>query len=395
MISHLLPTPFRLFYLVLLFSPLFYRCIFVKELQLVALFIPFFAYCLLSSCLHHYQSVSVDAYPFWRCWLLVCEALFTFGAAFTLRNQKHSAINGHIIRLYLIGFSFSLLLCLIGYCGFYLGKVSLATLHNYSIEAQDAYFLLRFSPGTYPNEYGIMTSFALSILTLLCLAKKQSAPFALSPFLLCVLYGLAFIVLGLMTTRAAYLSFVLAMIYLVFSYSSFRLLAFLTLVIFFATKLFSPLFNAVRSISLTTGSSGARIAAWLQALTDFKRSPLFGSGWATQIHVHNAYFQLVVELGLIGTLLMVIALSLQWAKTRSYPKKHFFLAKKELKPFADHVIAIGLIHVLSFALTNHNINHHLTWLILLLLIHRYLTASASKRENKLGEKLKACALSSN
>lgn len=369
LVPSFLPTAFRFAYFFLLFAPCFFVRIFRKELRYLVLSFPFLGYCLLSAYLTEKGSPPDQAFPLARAFLLTAQFFFAFGAAIALRSQNSSLLIVSSLRLYLIAFFLSACLCCLGYCAFYLDLLPLETLARYAIETQFAYGLLRFSPGTYPNEYGVMTSFVLSMLILLTLLKKKLFP---PPFWY-GLFSLTFLLFLLMTTRAAYLSFVLVLVYFVFSFRSLRLLSLLAVAALPSFNLLSLIVSAVQSIHLSKGSSGIRIQAWLEGLQAFTRSFFLGTGWGSHIHMHNAYFELLVELGIVGLALFLFPLLFCYAKRarRRWRYPHHPRLTHPSKSLADHFIAIGFIHVLSFALTNHNLHHHLTWMTLIFFFHHH------------------------
>ncbi len=363
------PRAFRFAYFFLFFFPLFFFRIFRKELRYLTLIFPFLGYCLFSAYFAEKGAPPDQAYPLARAFLLTAQFFFAFGAAIALRGQQSSLLIVCCLRRYLIAFFLSACLCCFGYCAFYLNLLPLEALARYAIETQFAYGLLRFSPGTYPNEYGVMTSFVLSTLILLTLLKQRM----FSPLFWYGLFSLTFLLFLLMTTRAAYLSFMLVLIYLVFSFRSLRLVLLLALAALPSFKLLSLIVSAVQSIHLSKGSSGIRIQAWLEGLEAFTRSFVLGTGWGSHIHMHNIYLELLVELGIIGLFLLLFPLLFLYTKRVGQRCAYSPRFTRQSKSLADHLIAIGCIHVLSFALTNHNLHHHLTWITLMFFFHRHCT----------------------
>jgi hypothetical protein len=353
-----MPYAFRFYHFLLVLSPLFFLNLKTKEWKTVLAFVPFLGYCLFSAYFTHNKEFHQDAYPLFRCFLFVAQCLFMFGAAFCLRDRDDKE---RLIRLYLMGFFISLVVGYIFYIGYYSGKISFATIHRYSVEAQMGWGLLRFSPGTYPNEYGNVSSFALSLLLLLYVKNRR--------FLTLVFAGLTFLAFLLTTTRAAYLSFSVTLLYLFVTSKEIRKMvakiALLGSAILFILKAYSidffKIFVAgVKTISFTYGSTGVRFAEWIKGFEDLNKSLFLGNGFGSNILAHNVYLELLFEVGLIGSLLLIGTLIY-------YFGEHGHRIKKLTLHLADHqATAVGLIHVVLFAATNHNMHHHLTWFVFLL-----------------------------
>lgn len=354
-----MPYAFRFYHFLLVLSPLFFVNLKAKDWKIVLAFVPFMGYCLFSAYFTHNKDFHRDAYPLFRCCLFVAQCLFMFGAAFCLRGRDEK---DRLIRIYLSGFFISLVIGYIFYIGFYLGKVSFATIHHYSVEAQMGWGLLRFSPGTYPNEYGNVSSFALSLLLLLYAKKKR--------FLIFIFAGLTFIAFLLTTTRAAYLSFGVTLVYLCIASHEIRKmvakitlfgLALLLVLKAYSIDFFKIFVSGVKTISFTYGSTGIRVAEWLKGFEDLNKSIFLGNGFGANILAHNVYLELLFEMGLIGTTLLLIGILIY------YFGEHGHRIRKPFKQTnGSQVTIVGLIHVFLFAATNHNMHHHLTWFAFLL-----------------------------
>jgi O-antigen ligase len=353
-----MPYAFRFYHFFLVLFPLFYLKLHDKEWKTALSFVPFIVYCLISAYFTHNKEFHRDAYPLFRCFLFASQCLFMFGAAFCLKGRNESS---RLIRIYLAGFFLSLIVGYIFYIGFYLGKISFATLYRYSVETQMGWGLLRFSPGTYPNEYGIISSFALSALLIKFAEKKKflTLSFACATFL-------AFL---LTTTRAAYLSYSISLIYLLITSKEIRklmtklglaTLAILLILKAYSIDFFKIFIAGVKTISFTYGSTGIRFKEWIKGFEDLNESLFFGSGFSTNIHAHNVYLELLFEVGLIGAVILGVTL-VYYFSTNGHRMSLFFRNYKKY----PHII-VGLIHVFSFAATNHNMHHHLTWFVFLL-----------------------------
>ncbi|WP_194847339.1 O-antigen ligase family protein [Candidatus Neptunochlamydia vexilliferae] len=345
-----MPYAFRFYHFFLLLTPLLFFRLKTDQWKTVLTFVPFLAYCLISAYFTHNKEVDRDAYPLFRAFLFVSQCLFMFGAAFCLEEKAR----GRLIRLYLAGFLISLIMGYTFYLGYYSGKISFATLQKYSVETQMGWGLLRFSPGTYPNEYGNVSSFVLAIL-LIAFAKKPR-------FLLFVFASLTFIALLLTTTRAAYLSFLVTVIYLCMTSRSARkvviqfsvvCLLFLFILKYYSIDFFTIFINGVKAISLNYGSTGVRFTEWIKGAVELNGNVFFGNGFGANILTHNIYLELLYELGIVGIVVLVVTLVYFFSQTRL----------RRLSP----ITIVGLIHVFLFAGSNHNMHHHLTWFTLLLL----------------------------
>lgn len=373
-----LPYQFRTFYFLLPLFPLFYSRLTYQEIKTLLTFLPLLLYCFASSFFTELTPpMHVESSPIYRGCLFVCESLFMFGAAFTLRFFPLAEEKNRLIRLFLYAFFISLIIGYFFFLGYYAGLIRLTTIQRFSVITQFGYGLLRFSPGSYPNEYGTVASFVTCILTLLTFERKNKTfqiglrKKSLYPFLI-----LSFIALLLTTTRAAYVSFILGIVYLFFVSASFRkALAKYTLIL---TALFLLFKNHLQflidvyvlgftKLSHKLGSFGIRVMHWKEGLDAFEDTHLWGRGFASLFYIHNVYFELIMELGLIGMTLLV-SFGLSYFVNHSHAIRKIFF-KRWMDPqqmFSNRVIVLGLIHIFWFAASNHNINHHLTWMVFLL-----------------------------
>lgn len=355
-----MPYAFRFYHFFLIFFPLFFIKVKPREWKTVLIFIPFLLYCLISAYFTHNNSYEVDSYPLFRSFLLVSQCLFMFGAAFCLKDEKE-----RIIRLYLAGFFISLVVGYIFYIGYYSGAISFETIQRYSVETQIGWGLLRFSPGTYPNEYGNISSFVLLILLVLYAKNKR--------FLTVIFALLTFIAFLLTTTRAAYLSFTVTLIYLCITSRDIRKLMFklfligtsiLLILKAYSFNFFTIFIKGVKTISLIQGSTGIRVSHWIKGFEDLNKSIIFGNGFGANIYAHNIYLEILFELGIVGALLLLSTLVYYFSENSFRFRKLIFDKEKGMK---YQVMVIGMIHLFLFALTNHNMHHHLTWMTFLLL----------------------------
>ncbi|MDN3508941.1 MAG: O-antigen ligase family protein [Candidatus Neptunochlamydia sp.] len=354
-----MPNAFRFYHFLLIFFPLFLIKLKVDEWKTILIFAPFLLYCLVSAYFTHNRIYEVDSYPLFRSFLFISQCLFMFGAAFCLKVDQKK-----LISFYLAGFFISLLVGYIFFIGFYSGFISFRTIEHFSVETQMGWGLLRFSPGTYPNEYGNIGSFALSSLLLLYAKKKR--------FLTLLFAALTFIALLLTTTRTAYISFGVTLVYLCFTSTElrkvmFKFLLFGTVILFllkeYSINIFSIFIRGIKAISLMEGSAGIRLSYWIKGFKDLDQNIIFGNGFSANIYAHNIYLELLFELGIMGALLLVLTVIYYLSKNSHSIQKLFVDREKET---TTQIMIIGLIHTFLFALTNHNMHHHLTWLSFLL-----------------------------
>ena len=372
------PYQFRLFYLILPSFVFFYTKIYYKELKTLLIFSPFLLYALASSyfCINrpalHYETSMLS-----RVSLFICEALFMFGGAFYLRNRSPAQEKNRLIRLYLQGFFVSLFVGYILYIGYYLRVIPLHIVDRFTIITQFGWGILRFSPGSYANEYGIVSSFVTSILLLFIAEKKNfDVQIGFSQKTLYFLLFLTFFSLLLTTTRAAYISFLLSIVYIFFISKTFRLIltaATAAVTLFFI--IFKDKLSFVITIFLSAftlqgylgNSITMRLKHWSEGFEAFNDFPLLGRGFGALFYIHNVYLEMFSELGILGCLTLAAFGMTYLLEHNNTIKKIFFkrwASQKEL--FSNRVIVLGLIHVFWFAATNHNINHHLTWMVFLL-----------------------------
>lgn len=362
---HFLPTSFRAYYVLLPLFPLFF--LFATKERIVKigiLFLPLFLYCALSAFFVETLGSANEPHTVFRFFLLLCQFFFILGAAASLRNKTEPI---QLIQTYLNFYYLSLSIGYTFFIGYYLKIFPLWLLDRFSVLTQFGFGILRFSPGSYPNEYGIVSSFVLSILTLLYLEKNPP----LSKKRISFFFFATFIAFLLTTTRAAYLSYFICLIYLTwksgkflkyFSYFTLSILTLFTLLLFINLNMFRIL-SAGFTQKLTEGSLGERYFLWQEIMEKGEEGWLFGVGFGSLTNAHNVYLQLLFELGCIGTILLLGTLAFSFLES-------FFKFRRsptdETSIFFSKIRMVGLINVLSFAASNHNLNHHLTWFVFFL-----------------------------
>ncbi|MCC6127697.1 MAG: hypothetical protein IT584_00645 [Chlamydiae bacterium] len=199
-----LPRAFRLYYLLLPFFFLFFSRTKESILRIAAIFFPFLMYCFFSALLVEIAGFKRDEDQLFRLCLFVCHFLFALGAASWIESYERLSF---LIFGYLQSFFAVLSVGYALFIGYYAGFFSENILERFSILTQFGYGILRISPGSYPNEFGVVCSFVLSVFLLALLIDRMDGPFL--PALLSRLRGvylfLTFCALILTTTRAAYL----------------------------------------------------------------------------------------------------------------------------------------------------------------------------------------------
>ncbi len=353
---------FRTYYFILLGFPLFFIPLRKKQTKAVIFALPFLLYCLFSTVLN-LPNTEADL-PFFRFGLLFFQFLFVAGVSGIIRNEIS------FVFLYLKAYFVSLIAGYILYTGFYLKVFPMEFLEKFSVLSQMGYGFLRFSPGSYPNEYGIVSSFVLSILTLLLIENKKVFS---KPFLI-IFYSLTLGALLLSTTRAACLAYGFSLIYLGFSKGCLKkivmlvtagLLSVAGILMGCGIDLSKFFYIGFSLDTLSTGSLYDRFFTWSNSLEAYLETPLIGTGFSTQTSLHNLYLQLIFELGVLGVILFLVR-----AFFHFFDRKYFTLQRTELsleQKFLRTVAILGAIHVLWFAGSNHNLNHHLTWLVIFFL----------------------------
>lgn len=295
----------------------------------------------------------------------------------------------YIIELYLKSYFFTALIGILFFIGYYKKIFSIQFISLFQIQVQKgAGGLLRISPGSYPNEYGTVSSFSLSIIILFLFNYKKlyNKKFIFKndrDIIIYIMFCLiTLVVLFLTTTRSAYLTFIISLIYIIFSHKKkIQALTYISLFFVFLYNLIQNFFYNIKKILLSgineiftqSVGTGARINAWNDGYLSFKDHVIFGTGFNSTggTYIHNVYLQLLFELGIIGvfvlfcTFLLVKLLNNKYATYIEKVNYSYFIILTKIKN-------ISIIHVLIFALTNHNLNHHLTWFcVLLILITNY------------------------
>ena len=323
--------------------------------------------------------------PLSRAGLLIALFLFSVFAGHltpTLSDSQRLALVSTYLKAYAISVA----------AGFFfmfasdVGGVSFSTFRIFHVISDEGYGMRRFSPGSYPNEYGNVSSFALSSLLLLifeCRRKQMWGARRALPFrrfaLNALLVPFALTGLFMATTRSAYISFVLSVLYVLLrsrvglsSRMSRGFLVLLALALPLGVWKADVIQNKALIVTsvIRIGFVGAiegsasvaqRFDVWKVAFRELKESPWWGAGFGKFANVHNLYLQFAAEIGFGGiTLLLLGGFITYWFSRRDVT--HDAAVVQVLEPMRN----LAIFHVLFFGLSNHNLNHHLTWFACLL-----------------------------
>jgi O-antigen ligase len=361
---HFFPDSFRTYYFLLPLFPIYFLLVRERIAKIGILFLPFLIYSYFSAHVVDKFGDANEPHTVFRFYLLICQFFFIIGAASALKKKEEVL---SLLKTYLTFYSLSLAAGYVFFIGYYLKIFPFSVLARFSVLTQFGFGLLRFSPGSYPNEYGIVSSFVLSVLAVIFLDKKYDL-FNFSRKWFAFFFLSTFLAFLLTTTRAAYLSFLVSVIYLswksgyfirVFTSISLFILGFFCFLLLFKINMFDILSHGFTQ-RFDEGSLGDRYFMWLETIEHAKEDTFWGAGFASLTNVHNVYLQLLFELGFVGTVLLLGSLFISFIES-------FFRHKRpipdEISPFLSKIRMVGLINVLSFAASNHNLNHHLTWFV--------------------------------
>lgn len=357
----ILPKSFRTYYLLLPLFPLFFRQTKQFVWQTGSFFLPFFIYSFFSILFVTGLSLEREEHQFFRFWLLFSHVYFVIGLSSKIEKPEQliSLVFGYLQSFFLV--------ILIGYAffsGYYLGWVSLDLLDRCSVLLQFGYGMLRFSPGSYPNEFGTLSSFVLCLLLLTAKENLGSKWFRRSrPIWVFLTLG----ALILSTTRAAYLCFLLCFLRHFNSFAKrplfFSLAITSSLLWLFSKASFLSILSLGFGEHMHEGSLGERYSVWYEAFISFLQHPFLGEGFGAFPQLHNVYLALLFELGVLGALALLLSAVFFWL-SEVYPSQ--YKSEDRTWEFLRRVRSIGLIHVFWFAASNHNLHHHLTWFVFFL-----------------------------
>lgn len=388
------PPSFRFYYLMLIPGILLFVVSGLRRQTARNLLIlsPVLAYMLISSFYTwlSYQGSydSEEGNPVVRFLLFAVQLVFTICAGAEAATFDHEQ-KLRVVGIYLRGYFVSLIVGYIFLVGFYTHHLTIAFLTHFEVLVQWGFGLLRFSPGSYPNEYGIVSSFVLAVLTLLLVRRRDAANISLVLGMRATLPRLitAFLLtlgaLFLSTTRAAYVAYVLSLFYIALcQHRVGRSILFLLSAVGAALVLLAsvqPFFNVIAILKggyyaffSEHNFANGRLNAWETALQLFLQHPFWGAGFGSVDMMHNVYLQLLFGMGIIGfTLLLLTALAM------GMRARGLTFAKLQTKPpdaqewLLRRIAVIALLHIFWFAMSNHNLNHFLTWFGVLLAMMSY------------------------
>lgn len=397
------PASFRLFYLMLIpgIAYFLWKKVSRDFVRFMTIFTPLVLYCIASAT---YASVSDIGFgesdeagnPLVRLALLASLAIFTVLASETAECLSYRK-RIRLIRTFLIGYLVTLYAGYVLFIGYQSGALTEEFLQNFQILVQFGFGVLRFSPGSYPNEYGIVSSFVLSLLLLAETKKGKHAGELIwvgsaSPVWRAFQFVLVLAALFLTTTRAAYVSFAVSVVYIIAIQEGLtrrlKLTGALVGVLVGILALVQPYFDVIdifvgayEALFDESASAQERIIAWDIARDLFWNSPYFGTGFGSVDMIHNVYLQFYYGLGILGTTLVIATLSLFWlTRQAGRPRRLRSISKVDRQDLLvlSHIRNIGLVHVLWFAASNHSANHFLTWFVVLLISMSFPLRTASR-----------------
>lgn len=324
------PHSFRIYYFILPIIVLYFSFTKVSKnfLLPMILLIPLFTY-LLASSLGGYNSykIKMEAHenPLFRLGLLFFLCISTFFLSSFL-SKKDIDYRLNIVKIYLNGFFITLIFGFIFFIGYERGVLSASFIQKFQVQVQTSFSMIRMSPGSYPNEYGNVSSFALSVITLFLFHRKELEKEKIifikkyDILFFSFFYLLTIIALFLTTTRSAYISYILSLTYIILIQKS-LIDKIKTSLKFVFTALFIYTFTQkyiydVKHIFLTgfyaffnkESSVSTRFDAWENSFMMFKENYIFGIGFANAYGIHNTYLQLFFELGFLGLLILFVTL---------------------------------------------------------------------------------------
>lgn len=280
-----------------------------------------------------------------------------------------------VIKCYLNGYLLSLVAGYVILIGFSLGWISIPELRYVEVLPQMGYGYLRFSPGSYPNEYGNVSSFVLSIITFYFIFNIN----VFKKKYLLLLYIFIFAALIMTSTRAAYISYFICLLFLLVKRAvggHFLYAGKVVLLVFAGISVFyyivQTYFLDIKSLFLlgyesfinNEGSSAERFSAWEDAVEMFMDDNfILGCGFGIFGELHNLFLQLLFELGFLGILIALLCIIIVKV-----------ILVKTTNDFSSWtIVELGWVHIILFGFSNHNLNHHLTWFIIILTLLHYKT----------------------
>lgn len=243
--------------------------------------------------------------------------------------------------------------------------------HFVSLE-QEAYGYIRFSPGTYPNEFGIISSF-FTILSILLYDRYRQSRYLV--WLMLSLVGLF-----LASTRAAYITAFLGLLTVLMLHPDRRtrlLIIALPVVVlpplaallsYLSFDVIAVVVGGYEALLSGRGSSAQRAQDWSQAIREFLDQYLFGSGFESlsASQLHNVPLQLLHGLGILPLFAIAVPALIFFVVQKRGAVSVVYFRTENAARTARLIRLVLAEHVLIFALTNHNQAHFFTWLLFLL-----------------------------
>jgi hypothetical protein len=281
--------------------------------------------------------------------LLYMMAIFNF----ILINSNNAYL---LARYYIYGLIAASLVGLFIFIQVWIGNISVLDLAPISADSHIIGNFYRFNPGANVNEFSMLIAFGILLLPF-CKFTNLQFLLLLTFFILCEFAGL---------TRSSWISLFLALVIgALFKENFFKTFIFIFISFFSVFIVFTFLYLYIPEVemlintrlALDIGISGfERLDKFQFVFEEIKKSSLpfiFGHGWATNLYVHNVYFQLLYEVGLLGLLIFT---------------SFFILIIKDIfliKPSIEKSCLVGIIiFIASSAFFQHTLYHVQTWLML-------------------------------
>ncbi|WP_423823866.1 O-antigen ligase family protein [Salinisphaera sp. SPP-AMP-43] len=273
------------------------------------------------------------------------------------------------------GFVLVFLLGFVLYAGVVFGPVP-ATLYEHVVTVeQSAFGYLRFSPGTYPNEFGTLCSF-FALFALI----KNSRQGGTASLLVALM---ALIGIALASTRSAYVTLIVGVLIVLVGIPSLKRRTQIMGAILFAIPLGLLLLNFLgfnflavlkggfdAALNPNQGSLGERLQGWASAASQFVNFPFLGFGFESPniSFLHNLFLQEIFGLGLVGCALLILLSMAFWVLRKTNLDKTFECSSFSEERYVFLIRIIALEHTVLFGLNNHNQSHFLTWLTFALFV---------------------------
>jgi hypothetical protein len=223
------------------------------------------------------ENIDINMHPFNRLIIHNLISSFFILSAWIALNSSIE-YRWSIIRSACDGFIITLLIGYLVYILVIMRILPGQIYNNMNVQSQYAYGFLRFSPGAYPNEFGVMSAYfcVLSIYFIITRCVFFNKKY------LYFLFLLSFVGMFLATTRAAYISFIISIVYIFLSFKlkvkmkfiTFILLIIMILIVFIPNDILQFALNSLNagynSAIDSTGSISERYEAWDYGWNFFK-----------------------------------------------------------------------------------------------------------------------------